>query len=111
MTTYKLPDTIKEIFKQGENQYRMIDYSPEMEMDNNQSIRIDKLQNGYIKLYGVENATEINEIIKESELKKRALEIYEKHNGEDGYYNFTKFLWVLYPDGNDIRLDEIVHYP
>ena len=38
MTTYELPDTVKELFEQGENQYRIIDYAPEMEMDNNQSM-------------------------------------------------------------------------
>ena len=38
MATYELPDTIKELFEQGENQYRIIDYAPEMEMDNEQSM-------------------------------------------------------------------------
>ena len=38
METYELPDTIKELFEQGENQYRIIDYAPEMEMDNNESM-------------------------------------------------------------------------
>jgi len=73
--------------------------------------RENKLQKGFVRLYGVERATEQNEIIKETDLKKRALDIYKKHNGESGYYNFTKFLWVEYPNGNDIRLDEIVPYP
>jgi len=38
MATYELPDTVKELFEQGGNQYRIIDYAPEMEMDNNQSM-------------------------------------------------------------------------
>jgi len=38
MATYELPDTVKELFEQGENQYRIIDYASEMEMDNNQSM-------------------------------------------------------------------------
>lgn len=49
-------------------------------------------------------------IVKEEELEAVAKEIYKEHPGEDGYYNFTKFLWVEYPDGKEIRLDEAVPY-
>ena len=38
MATYEIPDNVKELFEQGENSYRIIDYAPDMEMDNNQSM-------------------------------------------------------------------------
>jgi len=35
---YEIPDSVKEMFEQGENSYRIIDYSIN-EMDNNQSMQ------------------------------------------------------------------------
>ena len=37
--TYEIPDSIKELFEQGETSYRIIDYDPTMEMDNIQSMQ------------------------------------------------------------------------
>lgn len=30
-------------------------------------------------------------------------------NSESAYYKFLKFLWVKFPDGEDKRLDDLVH--
>ena len=38
MSIYKIPESIEDLFEQGENSYSIIDYSPEMEMDNNESM-------------------------------------------------------------------------
>jgi len=34
----EIPKSIKELFENGEQSYKMVDYSKEMEMDNNQSM-------------------------------------------------------------------------
>ena len=70
-----------------------------------------ELQNGFVKIEGCDNATGFERICKESELQKVGKEIFAEHPGEDGYYNFTKFLWVKYPDGRpEHRLDDVVPY-
>jgi hypothetical protein len=38
MATYEIPNNVKELFEQGENSYRIIDYAPDMSMDNKQSM-------------------------------------------------------------------------
>jgi hypothetical protein len=43
-----------------------------------------------------------------------AYKIYEnavKEFGENSYYSCTKFIWVKFPDGRDVRLDSVVDYP
>ena len=70
-----------------------------------------ELKNGFVKIEGCDNATGFERICKESELQKVGKEIFAEHPGEDGYYNFTKFLWVKYPDGRpEHRLDDVVPY-
>lgn len=39
MAIYEVPVTVRELFVEKEAQYRIVDYSPEMEMDNNQSMQ------------------------------------------------------------------------
>lgn len=70
-----------------------------------------ELKNGFVKIEGCDNATGFERICKESELHKVGKEIFAEHTGEDGYYNFTKFLWVKYPDDRpEHRLDDVVPY-
>jgi hypothetical protein len=70
-----------------------------------------ELKAGYVKIEGCDNATGFKRICKESELQKVGKEIFAEHPGEDGYYNFTKFLWVNYPDDRpECRLDDLVPY-
>ena len=38
METYEVPDDIDDLFKQGENSYKIIDYTPGFDMDNIQSM-------------------------------------------------------------------------
>lgn len=44
---YEIPNNIRELFENGETSYRIIDYSPEMEMDNYQSMDY------FIKMVGI----------------------------------------------------------
>ena len=70
-----------------------------------------ELKAGYVKIEGCDNATGFERICKESELQKVGKEIFAEHPGEDGYYNFTKYLWVNYPDDRpECRLDDLVPY-
>jgi hypothetical protein len=36
---YEIPDSVKDLFAQGESSYRIINYNPGMEMDNIQSMK------------------------------------------------------------------------
>ena len=38
MKIYEVPATVKELFEEKEAEYKIVDYLPEMEMDNNQSM-------------------------------------------------------------------------
>lgn len=68
-------------------------------------------KSGFIKIIGCDKATGFEKIIKESDLQEEGKKIYSEHPGTDGYYNFTKFLWVEYPDGRpECRLDSLVSY-
>jgi len=70
-----------------------------------------KLKEGFVKIVGCDNADGFEKICKESELLKVGKEIFSEHPGEDGYYSFTKYLWIEYPDDrNDVRLDDLVPY-
>ncbi len=70
-----------------------------------------ELKKGYIKIKGYESASSFEKICKESEMLEVGKKIFNDHPGEDGYYTFTKFLWVIYPDNRyDCRLDDIVPY-
>ena len=69
------------------------------------------LIDGYVRLYGAEIASDLNEIIAEDKLKERALKIYDEHTDEDAYYNYLKFLWVEYPNGNSLQLMEVIPLP
>ena len=70
-----------------------------------------ELKTGFVKIEGCDNATGFQRICKESELQKVGREIFAEHPGESGYYNFTKFLWVKYPDNRpEHRLDDVVPY-
>ena len=70
-----------------------------------------ELTTGYVKIKGCDNATGFERICKESDLTTIAKEIYKQHPGEDGYYSFTKFLWVQFSDGREeCRLDDLVGY-
>ena len=69
------------------------------------------LKAGYVKIEGCDNATGFQKICKESELQKVGKEIYAERPGQEGYYNFTKYLWVQYPDDRpECRLDDVVPY-
>jgi len=35
---YEIPDSVLQLIQNGEREYRIIDYSPQKEMDNNQSM-------------------------------------------------------------------------
>lgn len=37
---YELPDSLKAIFENGETSYRIIDYSPNMDLDNIQALNL-----------------------------------------------------------------------
>ena len=67
-----------------------------------------KLTDGYVRLFGAESASDLDEIIPENELNDRALQIYSEHTDEDAYYNYLKFLWVEYPNGNELQLMEAI---
>ncbi len=68
-----------------------------------------ELDAGYVKITGVEGASDYVEIVKESDLQAVGKRIYAKHPGADGYYDFLKYLWVEFPDDRpDTRLNEIV---
>ena len=70
-----------------------------------------ELEVGYVKIEGCDNAADFKKICKESDLQKVGKEIFEAHPGEDGYYRFTKFLWVIYPDDRpECRLHDLVSY-
>lgn len=70
-----------------------------------------ELKTGFVKIEGCDNATGFERICKESELQKVGKEIFAEHPGENGYYSFTKFLWVKYPDNRlEHRLDDVVSY-
>lgn len=70
-----------------------------------------KLEAGFVKIEGCEDAEGFERIVKESDLQKTAKEIYAQHPGEEGYYGFTKYLWVSFPDDRqECRLDDIVPY-
>lgn len=70
-----------------------------------------ELKTGFVKIFGCDNASGFEVICGESELEKVAKEIYAEHPGADGYYTFTKFLWVKYPDNRpEQRLDSVVQY-
>ena len=72
-------------------------------------LAISELAPGYVKITGVEGASDYIEIVKESDLQAVGKKIYAKHPGTDGYYNFLKYLWVEFPDDRpDTRLNEIV---
>jgi hypothetical protein len=67
------------------------------------------LKKGYVKITGSE--VDFEKVCKESELIKIGKEIFADHPGEEGYYNFIKFLWVQFPDEREeCRLDCIVPY-
>jgi hypothetical protein len=69
------------------------------------------LKEGYVKIEGCDNATGFVRICKEEDLQKVGKEIFAEHPGDDGYYDFNKFLWVSYPDGRkEVRLDSLVEY-
>ena len=38
MSIYEIPESVIDLFEQGENSYRIIDYDEGMEMDNNESM-------------------------------------------------------------------------
>jgi len=70
-----------------------------------------ELEAGYVKIEGCDNAADFKKICKESDLQKVGKEIFRAHPGEDGYYRFTKFLWVIYPDDRpECRLHDLVPY-
>jgi len=72
---------------------------------------INELKTGYVKISGCDKAEGFIKTCKESEILKIGKKLFEEHPGENGYYNFTKFLWVQFPDNRpECRLDEIVSY-
>jgi hypothetical protein len=65
----------------------------------------------YVTIVGCDEASGFTQMCKESDIIMVGKEIYKKHTGDKGYYNFNKFLWVEFPDGREeCRLDDIVPY-
>jgi len=80
----------------------------EDQMNTNDDIKEDDIN--YVTITGVEGASGFNEKVKLSDLEARALEIYKAHPDAEGYFKFTKYLWVKYPNGKEQRLDSIIPY-
>ena len=66
------------------------------------------------RIYGLESAEEFEYFCNEENLKEVCLDIWnnpekwaERRLG-DVYYDFLKYIWILYPDRKDIRLAEFI---
>lgn len=65
-------------------------------------------------IYGMEKAEDFKKEVEEEDLVSVCWDIWEhpdKYAGHplgEPYYDFLKYLWVRYPDGEEIRLAEIV---
>lgn len=62
-------------------------------------------QTGLLRITGADIAAHIDIFVSNVDLLKTAKELYK-----DAEYDFTKCLWVEYPDGTEKRLDSVVDY-
>jgi hypothetical protein len=67
-----------------------------------------KIDEGFVRICGCEDAKNLNEIIPENKLIERANQLYDKHSEDGGYDNFLKFIWVEFPNGKEAQLLELV---
>ncbi len=63
---------------------------------------------GYVRITGADNKSDWNELVKIEDIKKRGTEIFDEYPDEDAYYTDLKFFWLLYEDGNEKQLSDIV---
>ncbi len=63
---------------------------------------------GYVRITGAENKSDWNELVKIEDIKKRGTEIFDEYPDEEAYYTDLKFFWLLYEDGNEKQLADIV---
>jgi hypothetical protein len=79
-----------------------------MEEYANQKQSPNSIPNGFVKIIGADRANGFEKLIRKENISKMGKELYLKYPGSDGYYNFLKFLWIKYPNGEEKRLCEIV---
>lgn len=77
----------------------------------------EKLSGKACRIFGAEDVS-FQKYVPLSEIKQTCLEIWNhpdrfdnrfQADTEDAYYRFLKYLWVTLPNGNEIRLADIVY--
>ena len=83
-------------------------------IDEELKIRKAEIEKTICKFRGADNAygfkkdCDISEIVKVSQNIWDNPEKYSDYSGEAAYYDFLKYLYVVYPDGTEVNLTDII---
>ncbi len=100
----KLKNKMKLLYELVESEQTPDSYSAiSDELDN--LIELIKPKNKPLRITGAGEAFAVDIWVSEQELEHVAKNLYE---GQD--YEYTKGLWIEYPDGKEERLDHVIDY-
>ena len=84
-------------------------------IDKELKLRKAEMEKTICKIRGADNAYDFKKDCDISEIVEACQDIwnnpekYSDYSGEAAYYDFLKYLYVVYPDGTEVNLTDIVN--
>jgi hypothetical protein len=86
------------------HQFKPVDWNLIFPIGN----RNDFPPKGHVRIIGVGNKSDWNELVEVKNIEKRCKEIFSKFESDDAYYTDLKFFWLKYDDGREEQMADLV---